>query len=155
MVSARTHGGSGRSDARWPSSTAASIASLWPRGWSTAFAPEPSMVRLGVLHCDLHPDNVMVGPDGPVLIDWTRACAGDRAADLAQTWIIVADLGLPDNAVERRFEIAARRVLLRAFTGRVDRAEAQRWLTVIAADRLGDPHMTPYERTRLARYSTG
>jgi aminoglycoside phosphotransferase (APT) family kinase protein len=116
------------------------------------FVPDPAAVRLGVLHCDLHPDNVMLGREGPVLIDWTRACAGERGADLAQTSIIVADLGLADNRVERTAELVARRVLLRSFLLRVDAAEARRWLPAVAADRLCDSHMTAGERTRLARY---
>jgi len=115
---------------------------------------DPSDVRLGVVHCDLHPDNVMLGPDGPVLIDWTRSCAGDRRADLAHTWIVVADLGLPSGRAERAVQHAARRVLLHAFTTRVDRTGAASWLPRIAEDRMGDKNTTAEERRRLERYRT-
>jgi tRNA A-37 threonylcarbamoyl transferase component Bud32 len=30
-----------------------------------------------LLHMDLHPENVMLSPRGPVVIDWTNARAGD------------------------------------------------------------------------------
>lgn len=118
------------------------------------YEPDPAVVRLGVLHCDLHPDNVMLGPRGPVLIDWTRSCAGDRGADLAQTWIVLADLGLPAGGLERMLQLGARWVLLRTFARGVDRDEALRWLPRIAADRIADKNTRPDERTRLERYTT-
>ena len=71
-------------------------------------------VRPGVVHCDLHPLNVMVTADGPVLIDWTRSGCGDRRLDLAHTWLIVAELGLPTNRAERAVQVAARRAMLAA-----------------------------------------
>jgi aminoglycoside phosphotransferase (APT) family kinase protein len=36
-------------------------------------------------HGDLHPSNVIVGKDGPVLVDWFDACRGDRVADVARS----------------------------------------------------------------------
>ena len=109
-------------------------------------------VRLGVVHCDLHPDNVMLTVDGPVLIDWTRAGAGDRRMDLAHTWLIVAELGLPDHRAERSVQIGARRALLRAFLRGVDRDGARSWLARVAADRIADFNTSADERRRLARY---
>src|SRR5918996_728749 len=41
-----------------------------------------------LLHFDLHPENVLMAPDGPVLIDWTNARGGDPDSDLAMTWLI-------------------------------------------------------------------
>lgn len=31
-----------------------------------------------ILHLDLHPDNVMLTPDGPVVIDWRTTAEGHR-----------------------------------------------------------------------------
>ena len=104
---------------------------------------------VGVVHGDLHPDNVILSPEGPVLIDWTNACAGDRGADLAQTWIILQHLGLPDGRLMRVAETVARRVLLRSFLGGVDRERAASWLARVATSRLDDPNMKPAERERL------
>jgi aminoglycoside phosphotransferase (APT) family kinase protein len=101
------------------------------------------------VHGDLHPDNVILSPSGPVLIDWTNACAGDRGADLAQTWIILQHLGLPERGAMRGVETVARRVLLRAFLGGVDRPRAEAWLARVAVARLDDPNMSAAERTRL------
>src|SRR5688500_808203 len=44
---------------------------------------------LTLIHFDLHPDNVLVTPQGPVLIDWTNARGGSAAADIAMTWLIL------------------------------------------------------------------
>ena len=78
--------------------------------------------RPGVVHCDLHPDNVMLTADGPVLIDWTRGGVGDRRMDLAHTWLIVAELGLPPDrlgrAVHARPPGTARRIPARGRQGR-------------------------------------
>ena len=106
-------------------------------------------MRLGIVHGDLHPDNVILSPSGPVLIDWTNACAGDRGADLAQTWIIVEHLGLPDGAAMRWLEGRGRSLLLRAYLKDIDRERAATWRTRIAEARLDDPNLKPIERDRL------
>jgi aminoglycoside phosphotransferase len=109
-------------------------------------------LRPGVVHCDLHPDNVMLTADGPVLIDWTRAGVGDRRMDLAHTWLIIAELGLPSDRVGRAVQTAGRRALLATFLRGVDREGARSWLGRIAADRIRDKNTTPDERRRLTRY---
>ena len=113
------------------------------------YPPDDADGPVGIVHGDLHPDNVMLSPDGPMLIDWTNACVGDRGADLAQTWIIVAHLGRPDGRVMNALEGGARRVLLRSFLGGVDRARAESWLTRVASGRLEDPNLKDVERVRL------
>ena len=120
--------------------------------WLTCRYPaDRADTPIGIVHGDLHPDNVILSPSGPVLIDWTNACAGDRGADLAQTWIILQHLGLPDGRTMRLLEGGARRVLLRAFLRGVDRQRATDWLERIAAARLDDPNLKPTERDRLRR----
>ena len=42
-----------------------------------------------LLHLDLHPMNVILGPDGPVVIDWTNAADGPPGLDVAMTWLIL------------------------------------------------------------------
>jgi aminoglycoside phosphotransferase (APT) family kinase protein len=117
--------------------------------WLPCTYPSDAGRFAGVVHGDLHPDNVILSPSGPVLIDWTNACAGDRGADLAQTWIILQHLGLPERGAMRGVETVARRVLLRAFLGGVDRPRAEAWLARVAVARLDDPNMSAAERTRL------
>ena len=109
--------------------------------------------RPGVVHGDLHPDNVMLTADGAVLIDWTRSGVGDRRMDLAHTWLILAELGLPDSRVERAAQVVARRMMLTSFLRGVDRAGARSWLARIAAERIDDKNTTGPERDRLGRYN--
>lgn len=40
-------------------------------------------------HFDFHPGNVIVGPQGPVIIDWFDAAAGDPAADLVRSAMLL------------------------------------------------------------------
>jgi aminoglycoside phosphotransferase (APT) family kinase protein len=43
-------------------------------------------------HGDLHPSNVIVSEDGPVIVDWFDASRGDRVADVARSWLtLLAD----------------------------------------------------------------
>ena len=44
----------------------------------------------GFVHLDLHPDNVLLGRAGPVVIDWRNAVDGPPELDLAVTALIMA-----------------------------------------------------------------
>lgn len=54
----------------------------------------PGLPRIGdgarLLHLDLHPANVILSPEGPVVIDWTNARGGVPSFDVAMTWVIGA-----------------------------------------------------------------
>lgn len=54
-----------------------------------AVPPRPG-ARHGVVHLDLHPDNVLLGASGPVVIDWRNAIDGPPELDLAVTALIMA-----------------------------------------------------------------
>ena len=41
-------------------------------------------------HGDLHPGNVILAPEGPVIIDWFDASRGDPVADVARTSLLLA-----------------------------------------------------------------
>jgi len=60
-----------------------------------------------ILHRDLHPENVMLTPRGPVVIDWHNAAEGPPAVDVWLTAIILAqvaaDPAQPHTAVAREF----------------------------------------------------
>jgi aminoglycoside phosphotransferase (APT) family kinase protein len=93
-----------------------------------------------LLHFDLHPDNVILSPDGPVLIDWTNAHGGDPEADVAMTWVILeTSAGLPG------------RVLAWLFRRTVGRDVISRGLPEARAYRLRDPNVTGHEKDRVAR----
>jgi aminoglycoside phosphotransferase (APT) family kinase protein len=93
-----------------------------------------------LLHLDLHPDNVLLSAQGPVVIDWTNARAGEPALDVALTWVICATSGgLPG------------RVFTRLFLRHVDGDTARRALRDAVAFRLADPNVTDAERQRAER----
>jgi aminoglycoside phosphotransferase (APT) family kinase protein len=95
-----------------------------------------------LVHFDLHPDNVLMSPSGPVVIDWTNAHGGDPASDVAMTWLILATSGgLPG------------RVLAGLFRRRVGRDVIVAGLDAARAFRLADPHVSDAERRRVRRLS--
>ncbi len=108
-----------------------------------------------VLHLDLHPANVILAPDRPVVIDWTNAKRGGAGADLAETWMVVAALGrdaAPSGLTARVREAAIGRVecrvrsrLVRGFLAGEARAHAREALPATAAVRLRDPNLHPAE----------
>ena len=102
-----------------------------------------------LLHLDLHPLNVLLGPSGPVVIDWPRAAAGDPAADVAATWVVVGGAAIPPGILLATFGRMGRGVLLRRFlTGSPPAdhvlAEAVEW-------KCADPHMGPVEQAAMRR----
>jgi aminoglycoside phosphotransferase (APT) family kinase protein len=104
-----------------------------------------------LVHRDLHPLNVLITPDGPVVIDWANASAGDPAFDVADTWVLFACGDPPLNPIERRLAPLARRILLRSFLGGLDRDAARRAIPAAVEHRLTDRNMSPTERERMRR----
>ncbi|WP_017573806.1 phosphotransferase [Nocardiopsis halotolerans] len=102
--------------------------------------PAPSGTG-GLLHMDLHPDNVVLTPAGPVVIDWTNAGEGDPDLDVAMTALIFAQVAL--SAPPPLSEVAARGLepFLRHTAG-----DPVRLLDRVADMRAGDPNQTPEER---------
>jgi len=47
-----------------------------------------------VLHGDFHPDNIIMSPRGPIIIDWQTAKRGDPLADVARTCLLL-EIGAP------------------------------------------------------------
>lgn len=87
----------------------------------------------GLLHLDLHPGNVVLGPEGAVVVDWASARRGDRKIDVAMSWLAMAVA--PLRPVKR----LARSRLVRGFLSGVDvsvRVEARRAMAAAAEIRL-------------------
>ena len=102
----------------------------------------------GLVHGDLHPGNVLLSPDGPVLIDWTNATWAERSLDVAATWILLTCFDSDDPAVEPMIT-AVREPLLSAFLRGVDRTAAASSLREAARIRHDDPATRPEERRRI------
>ena len=104
-----------------------------------------------VLHGDLHPLNVLMAADGPVVIDWTNARRGAPALDVADAWVLLATAEVPGSRAARTVARLGTRAFLRAFLAGVDQEEARRALPAAVDRRLADPNTTEGERARMRR----
>jgi aminoglycoside phosphotransferase (APT) family kinase protein len=105
-----------------------------------------------LLHLDLHPDNVLLAPGGPVVIDWANARGGDPAVDVATTWVILETSVVPGPAPVRALARFGRGRFLDAYLASVDRAAAGARVPEVARTRLADnPRLRPEERPALER----
>jgi phosphotransferase family enzyme len=116
--------------------------------------PHPLGPGERILHLDLHPGNVMLTADGPVVIDWTNASAGPPGADVAMTYLIIgsadADAAPPWL---RPANCLVRRALMRRFRMAV-RDDPRPYLARVAAYRIQDVNVRPAEASRLSRLHT-
>ncbi|MDQ3739078.1 MAG: phosphotransferase [Actinomycetota bacterium] len=107
---------------------------------------------VSLLHLDLHPGNVMLSPDGPVVIDWTNAALGPGPADDADTWILLA-AAVPDLSWWERIVVPpVRRMLTRAYVNGIDGRATRQHLGSAAERRAGDPNLRPEEIAAIKRF---
>ncbi|MFB6640728.1 phosphotransferase [Streptomyces chartreusis] len=52
-----------------------------------------------ILHLDLHPDNVILTPDGPYVIDWNNTEEGDPGLDWGTSAVILAQVAVGDEPI--------------------------------------------------------
>ncbi len=105
------------------------------------------------VHGDLHPGNVMLTADGPVVIDWEGAGIGAGDADVATTWLLLATAKTDDVPRWVRPLVGIiRRTVLRTFLSRVDLPHPET-LAAVCAERLEDPNMRPRELDRIRSFA--
>jgi aminoglycoside phosphotransferase (APT) family kinase protein len=71
-----------------------------------------------------------------VIIDWTGACAGPGAADVALTWLLLDMSEVPGRRIQRTIANAGRALFLKGFLRRAGRDEARPFLSAVARERL-------------------
>ncbi len=106
-----------------------------------------------LLHLDLHPENVLLGEGGPVLIDWTNAARGPAELDVADAWLVMSVGGMPGGRLQRAVVGAARARFANLFR-RAAGLDLSAALPAAAGRRLADPHLGERERRRIARLVT-
>lgn len=99
-----------------------------------------------VLHLDLHPMNVMLTDDGPVVIDWTNACRGDGWFDAALSSVVMSTAEL--TATRQKLAVRAFVFAFELFRGR---RRTRRSIPAATIFRLADCNITETERRRLSR----
>jgi aminoglycoside phosphotransferase (APT) family kinase protein len=104
-----------------------------------------------LLHRDLHPLNVLVTAEGPVVIDWANCAAGDPAYDVADAWVLFATAEVPGSRLDRAVAAAGRKLFLRAFLGGLDRDAARVAIPAAVEHRLADRNMSEREKARMRR----
>ena len=99
-----------------------------------------------VCHGDLHPDNIMLTPDGAHVIDWNNAVSGNAVADVCWTLLLLERGGLPaeDATAEDRHMRELRQHMRDAYFARYAEhrpsltTQWQDWYPIVAACRLSD-----------------
>lgn len=98
-----------------------------------------------LIHADLHPDNVMITDDGPIVIDWPNASIGPRGFDVASTWVLVTTSALEGSRILRAMQSTARTHFVKRFLADCDQKLARSLLPAAAQHRLEDRHLRPGE----------
>jgi aminoglycoside phosphotransferase (APT) family kinase protein len=112
--------------------------------------PEAPIGRGGrLLHLDLHPLNVMIGPTGPVVIDWANACRGDPSVDVALAWVLMTAGEIPTGRLIGAILGRARSAFVNSFLKSFDVEAVRQSLGDVVAWKVLDDHMTPAEQSRM------
>ena len=98
-----------------------------------------------VVHMDLHPLNVIVGPTGPVVIDWTNASVGDPNVDVALAWVLMGAGQIPGNGAVAVLLGRFRALLVNGFVSHFDRAGVVGSLRETVTWKVQDLHMSDAE----------
>jgi aminoglycoside phosphotransferase (APT) family kinase protein len=99
-----------------------------------------------VIHLDLHPDNVMLTPRGPVVIDWSNATDGPPDVDIAMSALILAEIAVdPAHPYSAPCAVAVR-LFLDAAGG-----SPARGIDAALAMRQDNPTLSADEKARLRR----
>jgi aminoglycoside phosphotransferase (APT) family kinase protein len=117
----------------------------------TALNQLPDGSRL--CHGDYHPDNVLMSPNGPVIIDWAGATSGNPIADVARTSLLLRVGAPPPGGMSHLLIGPARAFAHTTYVRRylkrhpASRDELAAWRLPIAVARLGEG--IPEEKRRL------
>jgi len=102
-----------------------------------------------LLHLDLHPLNVLLGADGPCVIDWAGACRGDPYVDVALAWVLMEAGQVPTGRLMGAVMDRARAWLVDSFLAPFDRRAVEQRVGEVVAWKVSDPHMSAVEQTRM------
>lgn len=98
-----------------------------------------------MLHLDLHPLNVLLTGDGPVVIDWPNTRRGPALGDVAHSWVVLAT-GIPSGRFDRALASIGRTPLLRTFLARYPREDLLQIVPAVAERWLADRNVGERER---------
>ncbi len=122
----------------------------------TIAAPEflgPAPVGTGnrLVHMDLHPLNVLIGPSGAVVIDWTNAARGEPRIDVGLAWALMSAGEIPGRRLVVRLLGRGRSLLVNRFISHFDRSEVAGSLRDVVAWKQTDANMSTREIENMWR----
>lgn len=112
---------------------------------ATSLIPDGSLGTT-LCHGDLHPGNVVMSDEGPVIIDWFDACGGAAIGDIARSSLLMGAGGAAVHSVAH-LPGASHQVLTELHDGYLDQVsqnsppvsvEFDRWLRIAAVARLSE-----------------
>ncbi len=103
-----------------------------------------------LLHGDFHPDNILLTPDGPVIIDWIDATMGHPLADVARTSLLARIANPPPSTLWEKvinlFSGLFHRIYINHYfrLSPYEEKDLLPWLLPVTAGRLSEeiPHET-------------
>jgi aminoglycoside phosphotransferase (APT) family kinase protein len=136
----------------------AALARVEAPSWMLAPGTPAGDEAASVLHLDLHPMNVMLAANGPVIIDWTNAAGGPAGFDAALSYVEVMSFEIDETATDRGSGPNLEQIGQKLFAGMFRRTRGRRlvdaFLIAACDHRLADPGTTPGERVGLAELRT-
>jgi Ser/Thr protein kinase RdoA (MazF antagonist) len=127
-------------------------------GALASLPPQVSPLRL--CHGDLHPSNIILGRDGPVLVDWFDASRGDAVADVARSLLTLLSDGASLPAHLPGSDRATLGALTDAYLARlrehieIDDDLLARWQAVSAVARMAEGVQRRALREVWTRYAS-
>jgi aminoglycoside phosphotransferase (APT) family kinase protein len=114
---------------------------------------EPAGSGTAIVHLDLHPLNVLITRDGPIVIDWTNAGRGPAGVDIALTWLLLRTGEADDSRVARLAGWIGRPLIARIFRRAADPdgSALRDHLAAAARYRLSDRNLRPGEQRAIRR----
>jgi aminoglycoside phosphotransferase (APT) family kinase protein len=121
-----------------------------------SWLPRPLAEGDRVMHLDLHPGNVMLTSDGPVVIDWSNGAAGPPGADVAMASLIMrtSEVGDLVSPLIRTVAGIVRGQVIRRFEASVS-ADPGPYLALAARLRIKDRNVRPSEAEKLQQIIDG
>ena len=105
-----------------------------------------------LLHLDLHPLNVIMSPNGPVVVDWPNARRGNAMADVALTYALISCGRIPlPRPVAWAIGAIRAPVLHRTFAKRYLGRDFYERVALMAELKCFDKNMSPDELRSLRR----
>jgi aminoglycoside/choline kinase family phosphotransferase len=110
-------------------------------------------------HGDFHPGNILVAPQGEIIIDWIDAVRGNPLADLARSTILLrgaAESSQIGNILEKAFVKTVLVEYIRHYFKLHPGGEQEyrRWLPIVAAARLSE-NIPELEKWLIAQAEMG